>query len=114
MLQLGELGARRVLEGGVLLRLGVELDIERDQLVDLACLHRLTAAPLAVGDDQLAELRAPVAEVVDADAVPARKGVQLLQRMPDDRRAEMPDVERLCDVRGGVVKHDRLARAVLA
>ena len=34
--------------------------------------------------------------------------------MADDRRAEVPDVERLCDIGGGIVKQRRLARAVRA
>ena len=104
------LGARLIDQGLVLLSFGVEADVEPHQFVALALLDRLAASPLAVGDDHFPELGAPVAEMVDADAVVTRELMQQFQRVTDDGGAEMPDVEGFGDVRGGIVENDGLTR----
>ncbi len=99
LLELVEFSPRQVLERRILFRLFMELHVEPHELVDADPLDGLTVAPAAEGHDLLSELRAPVAEVVDPRAVVADEFVQELDRMSDDRRAEMPDVEGLADVR---------------
>lgn len=109
MFQLSELGARRILEGGIFFSLGMEPDIERDQLVDLSCLYSRATTPLAIGNNQLAELRAPVAEMVDADAVPACIVVKQLQRMTDNSRSEMTYMKRFCHIRRRIIENNGFA-----
>ena len=111
VLEFGKLGARRVVERRILLGFGVKADVEFDEFVDLPRLDRFAASPFAVGDDQFSELRPPVAEVVDPDALVARELVQEFQGVTDDGGAEMPDVKGFCDVRRGIVEDDGLARA---
>ena len=55
-------------------------------------LHVFLIAPLAVRDDHLAELRAVVAEMVQAYDVPAGRLVQLRDGSADDGAADMADV----------------------
>ena len=105
------LGARLFDQCFVLFGFGVEADVKPHQFVALALLDRLAVAPLAVGDDHFPELGAPVSEVVDADAFVAGELVEQFQRVTDDGRAEVSDVEGFGDVRGRVVEHDGLALA---
>ena len=116
MLQLCEFGSCKVVQRRILLRFPVETDIESHKRVNPAGFHFLLIAPFAIGNNELSELRAPVAEMIYPDAVPAGEGIEHFQRMPDDRRAEMPDVEGLCNVWRGVVDNKRpaLAGAVLS
>ena len=66
---------------------------------------------MTVCRNQLAELCAPVAQIVDAVAFVTGKLVELAQRMPDDRCAQMPDVKGLGNVRRRIVEHDLFAAA---
>ena len=87
----------------------VDHDVELHQLVDTALLDLLLTAPQAVGQDELTELGAPVAEVVDAHALVARELMELLEGVTDDGGAQVSDVEGLGHVGGGVVQHHLLA-----
>ena len=94
-----------------LVRLLVEADVEIVDGVDAALFRFLAAAPALVGGDELAELGAVVAQMIDAHRVIAEELEDAVERPADDRRREMPDVEGLGDVDGGIVDADGLARA---
>ena len=111
MLKLGELGARLVVQLGVCFGFLMELHIQRHKLVYLLFLDLLAAAPFAVGNYELTELGSPVAEMVHTHAFIPRKFIQELERVTDNGRTEMSDMERLCDIRRGIVKHDRFSFA---
>ena len=100
-----------VFERGVLLGLPVKAHVQVDQRLHAAALHVLPAAPFLVGADHLAELRPPVAQVVDAHRLVAAKIVDAPQRVADHRRGQMADVKALGDVDGAVVQAYGLARA---
>ena len=100
-----------VVEGGIGLGLLVEAHVELDHLVHAAARDGVVVAPALVGGDHLAELRAPVAQMVDAHGVPAEEFIELVQRAADRRGRQMTDVKALGDVDRGIVDHDRLARA---
>ena len=87
------------------LLLDAELLVDALQLGDRVTAVGLLVDPAAPGDDQLAELRAPVAEVVVGDHLPAERAQGAVERRADDGRADVADVHRLGDVGGGVVDH---------
>ena len=89
----------------------VDLDVQFNQRVDAALFYHLLAAPGVIRQDQLTKLGAPVAKVVNAKAFVACKLVHLLERVTDNGGAQVTDVEGLCDVGRGIVKHDLLAAA---
>ncbi len=62
-------------------------------------------AQMPQGQDDLPELRPPVAHVVLPDDVVTLEGQRPRQRVPDDRAAQVPDVHLLRDVRRGVIDH---------
>ena len=111
LLDLLEPRAALVVQRRVRLGLLMEAHVQVDQRLHAARLHVLLAAPLLVGADHLAKLRAPVAQVVDAHRPVAGEVIDAPQRMADHRRGQVPDVEALGDVDGAVVQADRLARA---
>ena len=98
VLDLFEPGAGPVVERLVALGLPVEAHVELDQLVHAAALDGFAVAPGLVGADHLAELRAPVAQVVDAHAVIAHVVVDAVERVADHGAGQVPDVQRLGDV----------------
>ena len=98
-----------VVERRILFGFFVELYINLDKLVDSAFLYSLTVSPLAESYYLLTELSSPVTEMVYADAVITGKLVEQLQRVTDDCRAEVTDMERLAYVGGGIVKNDCLS-----
>ena len=66
-------------------------------------LHALFAdggfiAPQFVGSQQLAKLRAPIAQVVDAYALVAHEIVEIVQGMSNGRAGKVADMELLGDV----------------
>ncbi|MPN47585.1 hypothetical protein SDC9_195188 [bioreactor metagenome] len=63
-------------------------------------------APELVRRDQFTELRAPVAEMVDADAVISHEFIDLVERVAYHRRTQMADVERLRDIYRRVIDAD--------
>ncbi|MPM33923.1 hypothetical protein SDC9_80504 [bioreactor metagenome] len=85
--------------------------VELDQLVHTAVLHERTVAPALVGNDHLAKLRAPVAQVVDAHGVKTEVVVNSVEGRADHGRRQMADMERLCDVDRRVVDADVPAAA---
>ena len=111
VLDLLEPGAALVVERLVVLGLGVEAHVELHHLVHAAVRHGVVVAPALVGGDHLAELGAPVAQMVHAHGVPAEELVELIEGVADHRGGQMADVEALGDVDGGVVQHHGLARA---
>ena len=109
-----EPGAALVLERRVLLRLLMEADVQIDHRLHAALLDLLAAAPLLVGADHLAELGAPVAEVVDAHGGVAVEVVDAAEAVADHRGGQVADVEALGDVDGRVVEAHGLALAHVA
>ena len=79
VLELRELVARLVLEFGVLFGFFVEFDVEGYKFVALSLFDCFLVAPFLVGDDHLTELCAPVAEVVDTDALVPGEFVEHLE-----------------------------------
>ena len=114
VLDLLEPRATLVLQLRVLLRLVVEADVQIDHRLHAALLDLLAVAPLLVGADHLAELRAPVAQMVDAHGRVAVEIIDALEAVADHRRGQVADVEALGDVDGGIIQTHRLALADLA
>ena len=71
-------------------------------------IDRRDAAMADLGDE-LAHLQAPVAQMHVAHDMPAIGAEQPLQRIADHRRAQMPDMHRLCDVRSAEIDDRGLA-----
>ena len=113
VLNLLEPGAAQIVQSRILLRLGVELHVQIDHRLHTALFDLFAVAPELVSGDHLAELAAPVAQVVDAHGLVAVKVIDALKAMADHRRGEMADVEALGDVDGGVVQTHGLALAHL-
>lgn len=101
LLALGEL----LLLGG---HLGVDADVELEEVVDGVLLEGLLVAVLLVGEGQETVLLTPVAEVVDADDIPAGAGVEVGEETTDDGGTEMASVEGLSNVGGGELDDDAL------
>ena len=72
-------------------------------------LHAFFRPPGFVGVDQLAELRAVIAEVVDPDDLIAEKSENAIQRRADHRGGKVSDMEGFRHVDGRVVDADRLS-----
>ena len=102
-------GSCFVCKGGVFFGFFVEFNVKLNELVDTAVFNIFAAAPFAVSNDKLAELRTPVAKMVDAYAIIALILVKKLEGMADDRCAEVTDVEGFCNVGGGIVENDSFA-----
>jgi hypothetical protein len=96
------LAERRILVDGVLAAL-----VELEQAAHRIALEIHFAAPAPDRDDEPAELRTPVADVVDADGAETQVLEDAHQRRADDGRANVPDVHRLRDVGRGEVDDDR-------
>ena len=79
--------------------------------MDASLFDFLAVAPLLVRRNELAELRAVVAEVVDADRLVAEEIEDAVECAAQYRRGEMPDMEGLCDIDGGIIDADDPARA---
>ena len=106
-LELAEGFARLLDEGGVGLLLLVVAHVEGEQARDGVALE-VDRVPVAVDrGHELAELAAPVADVVDAHGAEAERVVQALDRRADDRGAQVADRHRLGDVGRGEVDDDR-------
>ena len=73
-----ENGTCFVVEGRILFRFFVELDVEVNQCIALACLDGCAVAPSLVRNDHFAKLGTPIAEVIDADTVIAAECMELL------------------------------------
>ena len=59
--------------------------------------------PLFERDDKFTELRTVVAEVVDPHRLIAEEIQNTVQRAAQNRRGQMPDMEGLGDIDGGIV-----------
>ena len=114
VLDLLEPCAALVLQLRMLLRLVVETDVQIDHRLNAALFNLLAVAPLLVGTDHLAELRAPVAQVVDAHGGVAVEIINAFEAVADHRRGQMADVETLGNVDGGIIQAHRLAFADFA
>ena len=77
--------------------------IEPGQLLDRTPPIGLPVQEMLVAVEDRAELRAPVADVIVADRIMAGELQHAAQGVADDRRADVPDVHRLGDVRGGII-----------
>ena len=111
VLNLLEPGAALVVQGRVLLGLLVEAHIQLHHLVHAPRGHGVVVAPALVGRDHLAELGAPVAQMVHAHRPPAEEFVQPVQGVADHGGGKMADVKALGDVDAGIVQHHGLPRA---
>ena len=110
-LQLHQLAPGLVQPLLVLLRPLVALDVHPLQLLDRRGLQRFGFEEMPVPHDQDAELRAPVAEMVVRDHPVSKESVHPVERIADDRRADMPDVHGLGHVGAGVVDDHGMSRA---
>jgi hypothetical protein len=72
-------------------------------LADGVALQRRFIKMLFPADDELAELRAPVADVVIGDDVVPRKAQQTRHSIADDGRTNVADVHRLSDIWSRVI-----------
>ena len=88
-------------------------DVNANKLVNAARFNLRTTAPTAIGTDDLAELRTPVAEVIDTNTGIAEEFMKLFQRVTNHCCAEMTDMEGLGNVRGGIVEHHGFALTAL-
>ena len=95
---------RTIGEAGVAVELGARRAIEIAELAHVV-LHAALAYVEQVLDEH-AERRAPIADVVLPNDVVPRELEQPRERVADDRRAQMPDVHLLRDVRRRVVDDD--------
>ena len=111
VLDLLEPGTAFVFQTLVLFCFLVEFHVQAHQLVNAALFHRFLAAPLLVGTDHLAELGAPVAQVIDAHGGVAQVVINAAQAVTDHGGGQMADVEPLGDVDGGIVQAHRLSLA---
>ncbi len=94
--------------------LAVDADVERVQLVGLE-ISELRVAPVEFPrEEELAERRAPVAEVVDPHHAPVPCPVDLAQAVPDHRRPQVVERQGLGHVGTRVVHDHRLALALPA
>ena len=108
-----EFGACFFVERRILFRFFVEFHVNCNKIVNARIVKTFYRAEAAKRANDLTKLRAPVTEVVDANAGVTRKFVKLFERMADNRRTEVTDMERLCYVRRRIVKNTDLALAIL-
>ena len=114
MLQFGEFRSCRICQSSAaLIFFGfdfvVHANVESNECVNAALFDGFLIAPFTECNDQLTELRTPVTEVIDTDAIVACVFVKKLQGVTDNGRTEMSDMEGLCNVGGRIVKNDGLA-----
>ena len=98
VLYLFEPGAALVFQRWVVLCLGVEAHIELHHLVHAAPADGLFVAPALVGGDHLAELGAPVPQMVHAHALVAQEAVYPVQGAAYHGGGQVAYVEALGDV----------------
>ncbi len=89
----------------------VKADVELEQVIDRVRPEGTLLSPAAEGHDNLAELGAPVAEMVDPHAAIAQGLENQVEGVTDHRRAQMSDAERLGNVGRGEVDHHGASRA---
>ena len=89
----------------------MEENIKPYQFVDTVLNDCLFVSVFTVGNDKFSELRSPVTEVVDSNALVTGKFVHFLNRMPDNGGTEMTDVKRLCNIGGRVIENNRFSVA---
>ena len=83
VLDLLEPRPRLVFELGAFFRLRVEFDIYIKKSAHAFLLDLLAVAPLLERDNQLAELSAPIAQMIDADDVVPKRAVDAVERRAD-------------------------------
>ena len=89
--------------------LNMEFGVIVQQSLDRFSLDILFIPPAAVSDDHLAELRAVISEMVDSRDLVSHRVIYFVDRVADDGTPDMPDMERLGDVRGRKLHDDRNA-----
>src|SRR5512137_2587059 len=85
--------------------------IELVQIANGVCSELILTAPTFVGGDQVAKLRSPVAEMIDADCLVTQLAINAVQCRANNRRTEMPDAKRLGNVDGGKLQNHCLPLA---
>ncbi len=84
--------------------------VQAGQLADRVAIVGVPVEVVLPAPEDLAELEAPVAEVVVADDLVAERSENPGQALADDRRADVADVHRLGDVRRREVDDDGVGR----
>ncbi len=92
----------------------MEFHINPHQFLYAVTFNGFFAAPVFVGNDEFAELRAPVAQMVYADTMIAQLFINFINGVADYSRTQMADMKGLCDIRGGIVDNDGFAFANIA
>ena len=91
----------------------MESDVNIEKSSYAALVYVLFIAPLFVRDDEFAELRAPVSEVIYADDLIAERAVYPAQRAADNGIEKVSHMERFGDIDGRKVDAYRLSRPYL-
>ena len=92
----------------------VELNINTHQFLNTVFFYGFLAAPVFVSYDQLTKLCAPVAQMVDAFYIVAQFFVDFVQGVTNYCGTQVTNVERFCDIRGGIVDDNGFACAHVA
>ena len=79
-------------------------DVQVHQLPDAVLVHGL-GAPLLIGYDHLAELGAPVPQVVHAHGLVPQVLIDAVEGVADGGAGQVVETEGLGDVDGGIVQH---------
>ena len=91
----------------------MEADVYFCQVRHAALFEFFFVAPAFVSDDQLSELRAPVAKVIDPHGIISAFSVHSVKRRAYHRRGQMPDMERLRDINRAVIDTHGFARSLV-
>jgi hypothetical protein len=95
----------QIFQLGITFSLFVEADIEIIQMPNRILVQLCLIAPTFVGLNQLAKLRAPVAQIINPHHIISQCLVDARESSTNDRRAQMPDTKRLGDI-GRRIFHD--------
>ena len=87
-------------------------DVQVHQLPDAVLVHGLDA-PLLIGHDHLAELGAPVPQVVHAHRLVPQVLIDAVEGVADGGAGQVVEAEGLGDVDGGIVQHHVPALALV-
>ena len=108
LLELDQFLAALAEDLGIGLGEGVGFLIQADQLLDRGAVERLGVAPMFPAVNDLAKLRAPVAEMVIGDDAVAQEAGDTGEGIAEDGAADVADVHRLCHVGAREVGDDGL------
>ena len=107
LLQFEQFLAGKIEERGVLFALGVDQPVEPFHLGERIPLERRPVEMLFPANQQLAELGAPIADVIVRDHPVTEQSKDPRQRIAQDRGSDMADMHGLGHVRRTEIDHDR-------